>query len=380
MHAQLQADFAAYTGRMCETALTSGGVGYTTTSFSTILGAVSINDLLTVTYYDGYTQLTASNGFDQLGFVAKPALIAYGGGTSYFSGTRGLVTGSRAKVLDGNELTASAKWVCGVTYFDDRYRPIQTRSTQYNGGTADRITASTRYDFAGKAISVEEVQVLNGLTTTTRTSTTYDHAGRALTVKQVASSGSSTTGTVTVAENIYNALGQLKVKKLGNAKQQVDYAYNIRGWLTGINNPDNLGADLFGMRLSYSEANATGALAQYNGNIAEAVWNTNYGTLKRSAYGYSYDALNRLTSSDYWTTPASTLTNSTAYEERGLTYDRNGNIKTLIRTKADGSVLNSLTYTYSGNRDTISVTARFGTPSATHTKNVHRNIQTTHQL
>jgi len=48
--------------------------------------------------------------------------------------------------------------------------------------------------------------------------------------------------------------------------------------------------------------------------------------------------------------PASTLANSTAYEERGLTYDRNGNIKTLIRTNNNGDVLNNLTYTYEGNQ------------------------------
>jgi len=351
-HTQLQTDFAAYTGRMCESTLTSGGIGYTATSFSSILGTVSINDLLTVTYYDGYTQLTAANGFNQLGFVSKPGLIAYAGGNSYFSTVKGLVTGTKTRVLDTNE------WLYGVTYYDDRYRPIQTRGTLYGGAAGDGYTTSMRYDFPGKVMSTEEVQVFGGVATTTTTGNTYDHAGRLLTTTQQVTRNGTSTGTVTLAQNQYNALGQLKEKNLANGRQSVDYTYNIRGWLKGINNPDNLTAagngdtyaDLFGMRLNYNEATATGALPQFNGNIAEAVWNTNYDTLKRSAYGYSYDALNRLTNSDYWTTVASALTNRTNYEERGLTYDLNGNIKTLIRTKRNGDVLNNLTYTYSGNR------------------------------
>lgn len=328
------------------------GVGYTTTSYSSILGTVSISDLLTVTYYDEYTQFTAANGFNQLGFVPKPGLIAYAGGNGYFTGTRGLVTGTKTRVLDTNE------WLYGVTYYDDRYRPIQTRGTLYGGTAGDGYTASTRYDFSGKVLRAEEVQVFGGVATTITTGNTYDHVGRLLTTTQQVTHNGTSTGTVTVAQNQYSALGQLREKNLANGHQSVDYTYNIRGWLTSINNPDDLTAagnsdsyaDLFGMRLSYSETTATGALPQYNGNIAGVVWSTNHNALKRSAYGYRYDALCRLTGSDYWTTPSSALANSTAYEERGISYDLNGNTKTLVRTKGDGTVRDSLAYTYSGNR------------------------------
>ena len=351
-HDTLLARFGRYTGRMCETTLTSGGIGYTTTSYSSILGTVSISDLLTVTYYDGYTQLTTANGFNQLSFVPKPGLIAYAGGNGYFTGTRGLVTGTKTRVLDTNE------WLYGVTYYDDRYRPIQTRGTLYGGAAGDGYTASTRYDFSGKVLRAEEVQVFGGVATTTTTGNTYDHVGRLLTTTQQVTHNGTSTGTVTVAQNQFSALGQLREKNLANGAQSVDYTYNIRGWLTSINNPDDLTAagnsdthaDLFGMRLSYSEANATEALPQYNGNIAGVVWSTNHNALKRSAYGYSYDALSRLTGSDYWTTKTSTLVDSSAYEERGIAYDLNGNIKTLVRTKGDGTLRDSLTYTYSGNR------------------------------
>jgi myo-inositol-hexaphosphate 3-phosphohydrolase len=38
-----------------------------------------------------------------------------------------------------------------------------------------------------------------------------------------------------------------------NHLQKVNYDYNIRGWMTAINDPDNLGDDLFAMNLYYQE-------------------------------------------------------------------------------------------------------------------------------
>jgi len=315
--------------------------GYTERTFP---GDVDDSDYLTVTYYDDYSYRNQPTvPFDNV-YKIDPYRVSEP--VKYNERVKGFVTGMKVKVLrDGVN-----QWLLSATYYDDRYRVIQTRSDLYDGSSTGKETTSTLFDFTGKVLRTVVVQVFGGVTTTIATGNTYDHAGRLLaTTQQVTHSGISTE-TVTVTQNQYNALGQLKEKNLANGRQSVDYTYNVRGWLMGINNPDSLDADLFGMRLSYGEATATGALPQYNGNIAEAVWNTRYGNLKRSAYGYSYDALNRLTNSDYWTMPASTLANSTAYEERGLTYDRNGNIKTLIRTNNNGDVLNNLTYTYEGNQ------------------------------
>ncbi|HZH72547.1 MAG TPA: hypothetical protein VFD91_08655 [Mariniphaga sp.] len=121
------------------------------------------------------------------------------------------------------------------------------------------------------------------------------------------------TGGVTVAENIYNEIGQLVDKKLhkttsNNYLQSVDYTYNIRGWLTSINNPDNLAndgtgdtyADLFAERLLYDDNSTVSNLTlqkQYNGNIAGAIIarrTDGTGTTTKSAYGFTYDGLNRL--------------------------------------------------------------------------------------
>ena len=125
--------------------------------------------------------------------------------------------------------------------------------------------------------------------------------------------------------------------------QSVDYTYNIRGWLTGINDPttasctlqsgDDL-VDLFSMKLTY-ETNADGGAPQYNGNIATMQWNTyiNSSCGTRQLYRFAYDAANRLTSADHltWNGSAWATPSPLRYTESGITYDLNGNIKTYTR-------------------------------------------------
>ena len=81
----------------------------------------------------------------------------------------------------------------------------------------------------------------------------------------------------------------------------VNYQYNIRGWLTQINDINNLQLtgqpkDLFSFKLNYNtkESNEAGVVPLYNGNISEAYWKTNTDNVQRG-YAYEYDNLNRLT-------------------------------------------------------------------------------------
>ncbi|NOU17310.1 MAG: hypothetical protein HOO91_07120 [Bacteroidales bacterium] len=317
-------------------------LGYTNQSFP----STTAESLLTITYYDGYQQLTTANGFGTLGFLAS-GIIAFcdndGNTNGYHDSVRGQVTGTRVKVLDGNEHTANAKWLATATYYDDRYRPIQTRGTLYDGATGGIFTTSTRYRFNGLVEQVAESQTLNSVTTERNTFMIYDHAGR-LTKKEQQITGDASNGRVAIAEMTYNELGQLQQKKLGGNIQSVDYKYNIRGWLTRINDPDNLGADLFGMKLLYNDTDASlGGTAQYNGNISATVWKTQ--SKKKRAYSYSYDELSRLLSSNH-KVYSTTWGDSTSYEEKNISYDKNGNITHLLRTNQTGGTLNDFTYTY----------------------------------
>jgi RHS repeat-associated protein len=173
-----------------------------------------------------------------------------------------------------------------------------------------------------------------------------------------------------------------------NALQSIDYQYNLRGWLTGINTvnvyggqsiltPSGMGSggisglavtpflgealaqgltndqnlqgkallappvadnnvDLLSQVLTYGNPDSrTQATAQYNGNISSTTWQV-AGRAKQ-AYGFEYDDLNRLTDAKYFdvTDNYSSSWNSNfsadnKFNEK-LTYDLRGNIITLQR-------------------------------------------------
>ncbi len=154
--------------------------------------------------------------------------------------------------------------------------------------------------------------------------------------------------------NEYDNLGQLKSKKVGGPAsptgggavgggglQQVDYKYNIRGWLTDIN--DIVSTDkLFSFSIGYNQ----GANPLYNGNISKTQWRTANTDSSLKSYDYTYDALNRITSA---------IDNTTDYNLNSVSYDKNGNITMLARNgfQNSGSFTNMdiLDYDYdSGNK------------------------------
>ncbi|OWY22468.1 hypothetical protein C7N43_08655 [Sphingobacteriales bacterium UPWRP_1] len=135
----------------------------------------------------------------------------------------------------------------------------------------------------------------------------------------------------------YNATGQLTEKNLHQLSsgylQSIDYQYNPRGWLTAINDPNNLSAggelynDLFAMSLHYNNVPTLLGSPNYNGNISAIEWKTEQDGILR-AYSFSYDALNRLTAAYN----PSTSTNPNEGFSETYTYNPAGNITALIRT------------------------------------------------
>ena len=170
-----------------------------------------------------------------------------------------------------------------------------------------------------------------------------------------------------LTQNTYNDLSQITSKKVGGVSvaaplQSIDYAYNIRGWMTQINDPQNLGSDLFGYKINYTvvEGIETPNLdfpglkvkPKFNGNIAETVWKTSTvpgDHLRR--YGYVYDGLNRLLAGFY---QKDTNPNAKEYFEK-MDYDLNGNITNLKRSAYvdqgnSAGIIDILAYAYTGNR------------------------------
>ncbi len=341
--------------------------GYTNQSFPLVS---SENQYLTVNYYDNYTfkeligQNTTTYDYDNSRLVASGD--DDGQEDQAFDRVLGQVTGTRIKNLETNE------WMWSVNYYDDRYRNIQVIAQNHKGGL-DKVT--NVYDFVGKVLRTKTDHSVAGVSpvATTR-KLTYDHAGRLLEIEHsttTTTTNTNNTTTVVIAKNEYNELGQLVTKKLhegGNGFiQHVDYRYNIRGWLTRINNSDlneldGGPKDFFGMELGYNtDIGVGGSSLQYNGNISAIKYSTNQGLglnvagddpileATERGYAFAYDPMNRLQEAAHREKTLS-WNATTAYREGGFQYDLNGNILNLIRTGKEGADMDDLSYHYDGNR------------------------------
>lgn len=309
--------------------------GYTNNAYPNVSNE---NDYLTVTYYDNYAYPHAQ------GASANYDYAEVFTGTVLNESVKGLVTGTKTRVLD-----AQNTWLQSTIYYDDRYRVIQSIADNYLGG---RDRASSKYDFIGNALEAELVH--QGIETHTIIQEfNYDHANRLLSVTHKLNSDAE----IVISANEYNELGELIDKNLHssegtNFEQSLDYRYNIRGWLTHINNA-NLSdgeGDYFGMELVYEGAmSGLSPAALYNGNIAAVKWKAGGSGDVNNAYLYAYDEMSRIKSADY-----KNLTNTVATTALDMSvgnYDLNGNIISLNRANANGTLIDQLAYTYnSGNQ------------------------------
>ncbi len=177
----------------------------------------------------------------------------------------------------------------------------------------------------------------------------YSKNGKVFYVSQVPSNGNAMIGDATLIST-NSKIENLIIVDTDKALQTVDYAYNVRGWLKEINDPNSLGNDLFGFKINYNTADHN-ATKLYNGNIAETQWKTQNDNMLRY-YNYSYDALNRIKTGAY---------NNQASNETGwfnvtnISYDKNGNLLSLNRAKKGtptaGAASDYLTYFYNtGNK------------------------------
>nr|WP_320054900.1 JAB-like toxin 1 domain-containing protein [uncultured Acetobacteroides sp.] len=212
------------------------------------------------------------------------------------------------------------------------------------------LTVSSKLNFVGQPDEVKEVQTFNGNTTTLVRTYKYYDSGQL----QEVTAQLNTNPVETLASYTYDALGHVLQKNYGGTDQKQHYEYNIRGWLSKINEPNTAGADFFAMSLAYNAPEVAGAdvKPQYGGNIASMVWRTKMvdGTQNKKGYGFAYDGLDRLNVGAYAKDNGSgTLVADEAYAENIPLYDENGNIRTLVR-KNGSKEATTYGYTYSGNQ------------------------------
>ncbi|WP_299101956.1 DUF6443 domain-containing protein [uncultured Winogradskyella sp.] len=287
----------------------------------------NITELYTINYYDNYT-------FDK---VAGNSETAYG--ITPTTAVTGLATGSKVRVL------GTDSWITTVSYYDDNSRPIYVYNRNLYLNTTDKVKSQLLWD--GRVVETTTSHTKYDINKVTSVTTIdkfeYDHANRLVSHKQKINNAALDE---VIISNIYDDLGQLEAKGVGgkeNAKrlQEVDYSYNVRGWLKTINDPSIIGNDLFAFKLNYNTKDH-GGNELYNGNISETEWKTKNDNVLRW-YKYDYDDLNRITSG---------IASNNDYSLTSVGYDKNGNITDLARrghtdeAATSFDVMDDLVYTY----------------------------------
>jgi hypothetical protein len=217
--------------------------------------------LLKNLYYDNYSG--CPNG------VYAPDTTALG--VSNYSNNTDRLTWEKTRML--NMETGITEWQITAYYYDKYGRLIQAVSDNHLGGK-DYITK--KYNFSGQDTLIRHRHVADGTTTYTDMSNKLDHRGRLVKVNYRINGGSA----ILMAGYSYDETGAKRVQYLhsegtnGAFLQRNNYKYNIRGWLTEINNPSSFTDNSkFGLKLYYNSP-PTGGTATYNGNISGMGWGT----------------------------------------------------------------------------------------------------------
>ncbi|WP_185290495.1 DUF6443 domain-containing protein [Chryseobacterium lactis] len=318
--------------------------------------------ILSLNYYDSYP----AYGFNPAPPANTPEMtVLTATPTSDGRSTKGLPLMNFVKNIEDDN------WTKNYTYYDQKARVIGTHSINHLGGFTRTESELNFMGVPKKTITIHtRKSTETGIMVTERFE--YDHQNRLLAHRHQVDDKPEQI----LTENTYNELSQLKNKKVGNNLQSIDYAYNIRGWLTDINkdqmNVTDLGGKLFSYKIKYNQmdgiTNPDASLfsgknvkPKYNGNIAEIDWRAveSLGAnppLQPKRYGYVYDPLNRLTAG-YYQNPVNAYTKE---HTESLSYDMNGNITNLYRTSSlDGNnttatVIDELEYIYTkGNQASI---------------------------
>ena len=315
--------------------------GYTNNTYPS--GATP-SEYLTITYYDDY----AWNNNSKFDFAADDAL-----GQQYLTRVSGLTTGTLAKVhgIDSDQ------WLTTVNYYNDKYEVIQTVSDLYPN---EKEIITNVHDFTGNVIqtkvwqtsgvkkwdggsgdlkpfprnlNITDMEVVELAKNEYEYNKwfTYDNRGRLLKV-EMEITGDTKNGKVALASYVYDDLGQLSTKSIHNEKETTTYSRNISGEMLSADSPS------FAYWLQYAT----------DGNISSFEWL--YGDEMPQTYRYAYDMAGQLTTALTWEYKGAVFQSTLKHAERGITYDRNGNLLTLRRNDASGNSMHDIAYGYTGNR------------------------------
>lgn len=304
------------------------------------------NHVLTVNYYDNYPSTSSSNPVTVLGHSIASGDI-----------TKGLPTHSITREI------GTWNFMYNTTYYENKYlRPVHTYNKNLLGG---HIIVNSKLDFRGKVLNTETTHRQTNSSAVILVKEAFYYYPNELLKYQTHQVNNDAIEYIN--QNSYNEINQLVNKKVGNTTlstplQSVDYKYNIRGWMTDINNIDvtetGIYKDLFSYRINYDQLNyypheGSFGINYYNGNITNLKWKTAKDNVVRTYY-YSYDNLNRLVLANYLKGSESAIG---AFNESAR-YDKNGNILKIARngnqdTSNNPIEIDNLTYDYTTNSNKL---------------------------
>ncbi|WP_313375702.1 DUF6443 domain-containing protein, partial [Chishuiella sp.] len=306
------------------------------TIYYTTNGYGASNHVLTVNYYDDYPA-TASKSTEKN--------IASG------KSLNGLPTHSIVREID------TWNFMYSTTFYDDKYlRPVQTYSTNVLGGYTQ---INSTLDFRGKVLTTVTKHKRTSSDEEITVKETFDYYENELLKTHTHQVNNNPVEYL--VQNSYNEINQLVNKKVGNDNpstplQNVDYKYNIRGWMTDINDVDKNNS-LFSFKIGYDKV-SNSLNKYYNGNIAETIWRTNSNNDVKT-YTYDYDGLNRLMNANFINVTknkSNIYSYDYTYDEKIKGYDHNGNILGIDRNGDKDDKLNpidDLSYGYKANSNKL---------------------------
>ena len=342
---------------------------------------------LTNTFYDDYTWRSnyanplsdlLDAGYNSYLLTASNVIYPYPQVVAQTNNLKGMVTGTRVKVTG-----TTGTYLYTAHIYDEKGRAVQVQSTNITGGTD---VATTQYTWGGQPlVSVQKSQnsTINQVYVTI-SKMEYDQLGRLIKTKKAVNNVTANLPwpEIVTATNEYDALGQIKTKNLapayasGAGLETLNYDYNIRGWLLGMNRDyiSNASTHKFGFELAYDNTNNIIAgqhytAAQYNGNIAGTTWKS-MGDNEKRKYDYTYDAANRLLKAEFnqYAIANNAFDRSAQIDfsvggddpvnHSNMQYDANGNILQMWQkglTYSGGSAwIDKLSYSYVNNANIYS--------------------------
>ncbi|MES2560875.1 MAG: RHS repeat-associated core domain-containing protein [Bacteroidota bacterium] len=281
--------------------------------------------------------------------------------------TVGMLTGTQSL------LTGSSTRLYTAHYYNVRGELIQSNSQNLivtsSANPKSPTVLGMGYDFKGRLIK----SVLSAPGIIVQKKFTYDLYDRITKIQhKIDNAGDFTT----IASYVFDDIGRMKTKILGNMKHSVYYEYNIRNWVTGINRQyliaPNSNSLFFGMQLFYEQGYDKTYL---NGRIAGIQWRNKGTNSELRSYGYEYDTDQRLKNADYYQLVGSAWQkNIKDFTTSNLTYDHNGNILSMNhRGYSNTDVLDDLTYSYASGTNKLTEVVE-GSSSQSKNPAVHDNL------